>query len=79
MGNIGQQNKDNTRNQELKTCTLGITHENTENGITSFTVNLFLRYQSPFDVGPGKDSALVVEWVVLPEIPWAGNPLGEVV
>ena len=79
MGITVNQNKGNTGDQEFKIFTLGKTHENTENGSTSFTVNLFLRYQSPFDVGLGKDSALVAEWVVLAEMPWAGSLLGEVV
>ena len=79
MGIVAHQNKDNKGNQELKSRTLGNTYEITENRITSFTVNLSLRYQSPCDVGPGMDSALVAEGVVLPEIPLAGSPLGEVV
>ena len=77
MGIVAHQNKDNKGNQELKSRTN--TYEITENRITSFTVNLSLRYQSPCDVGPGMDSALVAEGVVLPEIPLAGSPLGEVV
>ena len=79
MGIVAHQNKDNTGNQELKSRTLGNTYKSTENSITSFTVNLSLRYQSPCDVGPGMDSAHVAEGVVLPEIPLAGSPLGEVV
>ena len=78
MGIVAHQNKDKG-NQELKSRTLGNTYEITENRITSFTVNLSLRYQSPCDVGPGTDSALAAEGVVLLEIPLAGSPLGEVV